>query len=94
MSDLSLMSDISMTELRMLSVAGLVATAVISTLVALLLASGGAALGRLVRHGLDRYRGAPNGTMASTASPPESRLLVPNGKRELQTGQAAWRPRL
>jgi hypothetical protein len=48
MSDISMVNDVSMTQLRVLSVVGLLATAVITTL----LVSGGAALARLVRHAL------------------------------------------
>jgi len=68
MSEISFMSDISMAELRVLSVVGLLVTAIITTLLTMLFVSGGAVLGRLTRQALDRYHRPANGTTVSRAS--------------------------
>jgi hypothetical protein len=90
MSDFSFMNDISMAELRMVSILGLLVTAIIATLLAVLVASGGAALGRLARHALGRDRGMT----APRSSPAASNRLVPNGHGGARDRREAWRPRL
>jgi hypothetical protein len=93
MSDLSFMSDVSMAELRVLSVVGLLATAIITTLLTMLFASGGAALGRLVRYALARYHGVADGATGAGPLGPRRDLLVSNGRREVRARQRAWRLR-
>jgi hypothetical protein len=56
MSEVSLVNDVSIAQLRVLSVVGLLVTAVMTTALTMLAVSAGAALARGVRQALNRHR--------------------------------------
>jgi hypothetical protein len=70
MSEIAVMDNVSVTQLRILSVVALLATAVIATLLTLGLAAAGAALARLARRVLaSASRGDARRTGPSPGSP-------------------------
>lgn len=59
------MTDVSLVELRLLSLGGLLATAVVTTLLTLLFAAAWAALGRRLQAAVERHHETSHGTRAA-----------------------------
>jgi hypothetical protein len=74
MGEIAVVDNVSITQLRVLGVVGLLATAVISTLLSLIHGAGGVALARWVRHALDHRRGVAHGSMRRS-TPPRNEVL-------------------
>jgi hypothetical protein len=89
MSGFSFMSDTALTNVRMISLVGLLITALTVTLLTILLAWGASALARVIRHALGRNRVAVDDRTSAASSRPQSDVGVPN--RDSRSARSAAR---
>jgi hypothetical protein len=90
--EFSFMSDITLTDFRMISVVGLLINALTVTLLTIFLAWGASAVVRVIRHALGRNRVAVDDRTSAASSPPQSAVGVPN--RGSQSARSAARAAL